>query len=483
VCSVKERRCNDNLLEECISKSPLAIDNSWEVISNCNDSCNPDITLCESFLELKHGGTVNVTFSYDMKTNSNFSCKVKEKPNWSEYGVLVEGNTVHIIVMGKPWHISNEEVGLEKIEMDCENDTELNHYIINLKINPGYFDGYLQKEYNEDKVLYDHIQPINLDGGTVEDVILLCETGYCGCDTATNHCYPDGRPNERMKGVLEEYAKGLKEELNNTIETTGLNILSSKDERLRDINGHDYSFLGVDLPIEFHKCQREDTEVSKRGDSTCNEIIDVNKTSTQGVSENNVICIYGTNHLFKEHYIVDSHEYMHTILSNSHLNSALEEYFTYPLSWAIVNELDSFSELRLRHLGDGEYGYAPYDEFVYRLNESFGFEINKEDNNDISGLFNLFRDDLLNGGEIYPDTIGDLKCKLDTVTGQNTYDIVENYICKDGTSPNVCRCFDSDGSPYPDCDGEGEKWYKYHYTDDPYKIKERYYVEPDYCGN
>ncbi len=402
--------------------------------------------------------SVNSDYSYQLSSgDKEIDCFILDGPSWM--------NIKENKLQGIPYHIANQETGLDHVEVGCL-DNELNYKEQNFDIEvfPGKY------ERNKD-LSYDYIQYIDLfhdydgdglDDSTDKDVVLLCETGFC----------PRIYYEKEGESYTQKKREGIKKSLDLLIETIGNDV-----------------FDLVEKPVEIHVV----------GDSICNEF-----PGPIATSDNNYpICNYfydwvenGTSFsgytncldlgysevcIDEDRYIspdfvgpngIEIHEYLHDILL---LNSKIEENFTYPIQYILSNnngfkEINSFRDLD-KTIDLPEDMYI----FMWDLNDKYRFDIDSDlNNNGISDIIDLF-DELFNryysGNHtlIFPISNGELKCALDKIIGKNTYYEFWNDVCCDYNNlSELPSCSDSSNLTRAYCSLKkgGANW-----------------VDPNYCGD
>lgn len=364
-------------------------------------------------------GEVGQKYESKIETNRKSDCSIIDSPSW----LKMNDNTLQ----GTPVHISNDEVGREKVKVKCSDGVYSDAKEFDLEIEPGIYKN----------KLYDHIQPISLDGNSIEDIILLCESDFCPDVFRDNNDY------------LEKRAEGIK------------NAISE----LYNISGLDFLYL----PVEIHL----------NNDTTCtpNSFI----ANTSGL---NIICDHLYNWIGKKISLlghsdcldprypeacIDEDTYINPnnidangseIHEATHLKllgkmpSGVQESFAYPLQYILSNNngfknFSSFCELKDSTIGMDDWNNI----FLYDLCTDFGFDINN-----INIFFSKLNAEYNKG--IYapnkPIPNGKIKCIMDSAVGENTYYYFVDDICNNPINPTYCN-FSNPASGY--------------------------YINSDYCGD
>ncbi|MBU0962319.1 MAG: hypothetical protein KKD48_00250 [Nanoarchaeota archaeon] len=395
--------------------------------TNCGNIPNQDVKNYINFvypgvkiLSEPVTGEVGEKYESEIYTNRDADCSILNSPSW----LKINNN----ILQGTPIHISNDEVGKQKVEVKCSNWIFKDTKEFGLDVEPGVYNNRL----------YDHIQPISLYGDSIEDIILLCETDFC----------PDVfRDNN---GYLEKRAEGIKNSINELYNVTGIDFLY--------------------LPVEIHLA--EDTTCIPNSfiantispNIICDHLYNRINRGVEDLGHTNCLdprydeaCI-NENTYFSPDSIeangTEIHEGTHLLLLGQ-MQGKIQENFTYALQYVLSDnngfkEFNSFCDLHNNTIGMNNWANI----FLDDLCTDFGLDIDN-----ISVLFSKLRTEYENGNYALnkPIPIKKLKCIVDSSIQDNSYNYFVSDICN---NPYY--------GPNPACNNNPAS---------------NNYVNPNYCGD
>lgn len=357
-------------------------------------------------------GKVNESYNYQLETSEPSNCKFVSGPIWL--------NINNNLLQGTPTHISNDEVGRDNINIECNTfDNRKASQKFSLDVEPGlYEDGKIYDQIQKGNAVYD----LNNDG--INDInipfVVLCETGYCPDLFKSNKLFKDNRT------YFELRKEGIKEGL----------------ESLLDIMKIDFIFKN-DLPIKIHL----------NADSTCNNY----GPNLAGTTRNlDTLCDYTYDHVrdgrnavnFKSCLSLDpnysylcsvpseyvdpdsleangtlGHEAFH-LFSNGIMSTTLQENFSYALQCLIsgdfncdTNNVNSFCDLNKGSFINGSTNY------LYGLCQNYGI-----DSMDLDTYFQRLEEEFYSNQHIkrgipwaanYPIGSEVNKCFMDSIASDN----------------------------------------------------------------
>lgn len=395
---------------------PISYDNTNSVPYHPNNSISHHRYIKRKPLKIisqtETKGEVNRLYQHQIKTNMPAKCSLISSPSW----MSIQDNELY----GYPNHISNSEVGIEKVVVKCTHGNKNAHQSINLQIDPG--------EYCRTEIMtglpscieYDHVQQINCNADSLEDVVLLCETGFCP------DVYKDNNKN------AEKAAAGLQ----------------AGCEELFYLTGNTGFWDGIFPPVEAHLSS----------DSTCTNPFFL------GESLGNSVCDYTSNWLMmgwtpfnkcldpnypevcedsaqykplnsSDTQGIKLHELEHSMLLFQLYDGPNDENLAYPIGEFISKNQGNKKMSSLCALENLVGVEQEKVAFMHDLCEVYGF-----DYDDLPQLHTKMRTQFLANlkdkkGDIWISSVtnNQFKKMLDEITGQNTYNVFVVDLCNPNT--------------------------------------------------
>ena len=372
-------------------------------------------------------GVVGENYFYSIETNISADCNLTKAPA----EISIQDN----ILYGKLNHADNNIINIKCSAEDLKDANQ--EYELN--VQPGKL-----RDISYDRIDYFSVPYTTFDGQEkTEDFAVVCETDFC-----PDLYQDDSYWNKRVKGIENSIKK--------LFEITHTSML--KEDELSPSYTNDYKLLIskiIKRPIEIHlshdsSCNNDPNLSSSRGNLICEYMYDHINPPTSVYGFSNCLdprypekCINPKTYIEPDKIEANAlpvHEFNHSI-DFMKATTNLSELISYPIDIILSHNngnspyMESFCDMNSVSAQGADYwAYSPFAELCKSTNGKFDIDKIKDLDNLISTDYKKFN---YIDRTYYPTK--ELKCALDEVINDNTFDVFVARFCNNPNYKFSCN--------------------------------------------